>query len=168
MQAVFGDARMDHWQFGHLMCHEIRRSRHSGQSRCLWQACLARLAMHGPVIGHHVDPFGWRHGPLVGHVTGLATASPATGPGWRALGRARQVGRRRPAWVTRILPHQAFEIPDAFLRTDDRCPLLDDCRPELSNQCVQAGNHVWHDSANRPTEPNWHRTPMNEYCGTIA
>ena len=84
MQAVFGDARMDHRQLGHLVRHEVRCSRHSGRSRCLWQdgqACLARLAMQGPVIGHHVDPFGWRHGPLVGDVTGLATASPATGPG---------------------------------------------------------------------------------------
>ncbi|NBT05148.1 MAG: hypothetical protein EBS94_17335, partial [Proteobacteria bacterium] len=75
VQAVFGDARMDHRQLGHLVRHEVRRS------RCLWQdgqACLARLAMQGPVIGHHVDPFGWRHGPLVGDVTGLATASPAT------------------------------------------------------------------------------------------
>ena len=53
------------------------------------------LPSHDPVNGY-VDPFGWRHGPLVGDVTGLATASPATGPGWRALGRARQVGRRRP------------------------------------------------------------------------
>ena len=26
----------------------------------------ARPALHGPVISHHVDPSGWRHGPLVG------------------------------------------------------------------------------------------------------
>ena len=150
MQAVFGDARMDHWQFGHLMRHEVRRS------RCLWQdgqACLARLAMQGPVIGHYVDPFGWRHGPLVGHVTGLATASPATGPGWRALGRARQVGRRRPGRVARMLPHPGFKIPDPFLQLRDRCPLLGDhrlllgdCRPKLNNQCLQGGDHGWHHS----------------------
>jgi len=54
--------------------------------------------------GHLVDPSGWRHGPLVGDVTGLAPASPATGPGWRALGCARQAGRRRPGRVPLRLP----------------------------------------------------------------
>ena len=38
-------------------------------------------------ISHHADPYEWHHGPLVGDVTRLATASRATGPGWRALGR---------------------------------------------------------------------------------
>ena len=123
MQAVFGDAPMDHWQSGHLVPHEVRCS------RCLWQdgqAHPARPAMQGPVIGHHVDLSGWRHDSLVGDVTGVATASPATGPRWRTLGRARQVRRRRPGKVPRMLPHPGFEIPDVLLQPDDRCPEFQD------------------------------------------
>ena len=163
VQAVFGDARMDHRQLGHLVRHEVRRS------RCLWQvgqACLARLALHGPVIGHHVDPSGWRHGPLVGDVTGLATASPATGPGWRVLGRARQAGRRRPGRVPRMLPHPGFEIPDAFLQTGVHRPEVNVHRPEvnvrrpqLSNGCLQGGYHGWHHSTECAAKPTRHPTP---------
>jgi len=95
VQTVSGDPRMDHRQSGHLVRHEVRRSRHSGQTWCLWQDGLARLARHEPVIGHHTDPSVWHHGRRVGSVTGLATASTAAA-GSRAHGRARQVGRRRP------------------------------------------------------------------------
>ena len=92
---------MDHRQSGHLVRHEVRRSRHSGQTRCLRQDGLARLAMRGPVIGHHVDPFGWRHCPPVGDVTGLATASPATGQRWRIEGCAHSVPGQRGQSVRR-------------------------------------------------------------------
>ena len=143
---------MDHRQLGHLVRHEVRCS------RCLWQDGQARLAMHGPVIGHHVDPFGWRHGPLVGDVTGLATASPATGPGWRALGRARQVGRRRPGRVPRMLPHPGFEIPDPFLQPDVRRAEVNDRCLLLNNQCLQGGYHGWHHSAERAAKPTRHPT----------
>ena len=122
----------------------------------------------GPVIGHHVDPSGWRHGPLVGDVTGLATASPATGPGCRALGRARQVGRRRPGRVPRMPPHPCFGIPDAFLQTDDRCPLPSDGCQKLNNQCVQCGDHGRHHSPERGRKPTRHPTPVNGYGGMRA
>jgi hypothetical protein len=149
--------------------HEVRRSRHSGQTRCLRQVGLARLAMQGPVIGHHVDPSGWHHGPLVGDVTGLATASPATGPGWRALGRARQAGRRRTGRrrtgrrrtgrLARMLPHPGFEIPDTFLQPDVRRAEVNVHRPQLSNGCLQDGDHGWYHSTEREPKPARHPTP---------
>ena len=108
-------------------------------SRCRPQP--GRRRGPGRASGRSPRASAWRNGPRVSDVTGLATASPAPGPGWRALGRARQVGRRRPGRVPRMLPHPGFEIPDAFLQPDDRCPLLGDCRPKLNNQCLQGGDH---------------------------
>ena len=62
-----------------------------------------------------------------------------------------------------MLPHPGFEIPDAFLQPDDRCPLLGDCRPELTNQCLQGGDHGWHESTERAAKPTRHHTPVNGY-----
>ena len=154
---------MDQRQFGHLVRHEV------GCSRCLWQVGLAHLAMHGPVTGHLVDPSGWRHGPLVGDVTGLAPASPATGPGWRALGCARQAGRRRPGRVPSMLPQPGCEIPDAVLQLRDRCQLLGDCRLLLNNQCLQGAEHGWHHPTERAAKPTRYPYPaMTPRTATLA
>ena len=128
----------------------------------------ARQANRSRSCTRQVDPtvsMG-RNGPLVGDVTGLATASPATGPGWRALGRARQVGRRRKGRVARMLPHPGFEIPDAFLQTgvrraevNDHRPLLGDCRLQLSDKCLHGCGHGRHHSPERRRKPTRHPTP---------
>jgi hypothetical protein len=121
-------------------------------SSCPWQDCQARparLALQGQVIGEQVDPSWWRREHLVGAVTTLATVSPATGPGWRALGRAGQVGRRRNGRVPLILSQPGFQIPSAFVQLDDHCPLLGNCHPEHTNQSLQGSDHGWHQSLER-------------------
>ena len=65
----------------------------------------------------------------------------------------------RPGRVPRMLPHPGFEIPDAFLQTDDRCPLLGDCRPKLNNQCLQGGGQGRHHSPERRRKPTRHPYP---------
>jgi len=125
----------------------------------------ARQANRSRSCTRQVDPtvsMG-RNGPLVGDVTGLATASPATGPGWRALGRARQVGRRRPGRVPRMLAHPGFENPDAFLQPAVRRAEVNDHRPQLSNGCLQGGDHGWHHSTERGRNSTPHPTPVNGY-----
>ncbi len=43
-----------------------------------------------------------------------------------------------------MLPHPGFEIPDAFLQPDVRCPEVNDHRPQVSNGCLQGGDQGWH------------------------
>ena len=143
---------------GDWSCHARRSMKaawdQAGAGRSWGAARPAMLAVQTPAgpgsgSGRSPRPYGWRHGPLVSDVTGLSTASSATGPGWRALGRTRKVERRRPGRVARMLPYPDFEIPVAFLQPDDRCPLVGDCRPELNNQCLQGGDHGWQHSTQR-------------------
>ena len=69
-----------------------------------------------------------------------------------------------------MLPHPGFEIPDAFLQPDDRCPLLGnhrlllgDHRPEITNQCLQGCGQGRHHSTKRAAKPTRHPTPVNDY-----
>ena len=89
--------------------------------------------------------------------------SPATGPGWRALGRAWHVGRQRLGQVPRMRPDPGFEIPDEFLQPEDCCPLLGGCQLQLSDKCLQGGNHGWHQSPERAQEPSSRLDAVNGY-----
>ena len=58
-----------------------------------------------------------------------------------------------------MLPHPRFEIPDAFLQPDDRCPLPGDSRLLLNNQCLQVGDHEWYHSTERAPKATRHPYP---------
>ena len=62
-----------------------------------------------------------------------------------------------------MLPHPGFEIPDAFLQPDVRRAEVNDRCLLLNNQCLQGGDHGWHDSTERAAKPTRHPTPVNGY-----
>ena len=76
--------------------------------------------------------------------------------GSRALGRARQVERGGPGRIDRMMLRPGFEIPDAFLRPDDRCP-------QLTNQFLKGCDRGRDDSTERGRNTTQHPTPVNGY-----
>jgi len=62
-----------------------------------------------------------------------------------------------------MLAHSGFENPDAFLQPDVRRAEVNDHRPQLSNGCLQGGDHGWHHSTERGRNSTPHPTPVNGY-----
>ena len=67
-----------------------------------------------------------------------------------------------------MLPHPGFEIPDAFLQTGVGRAEVNDHRPQLSNGCLQGGDHGWHHSTERGRNTTRHPTPVNGYIAYLA
>lgn len=76
--------------------------------------------------------------------------------GSRVPGCARQVERGGPGRIDRMMLRPVFEIPDAFLRPDDRCP-------QPTNQLLQGCDRGRDDSRERGRNTNRRFVPVNGY-----